>query len=555
MDAHLFRRFCEAAEPLLVGSRIEKLQEAAPALLVISLYGHGQKRQLCLRHGRKEPFCFFSSRRLTAGAAPTAAVMRLRKYAVGRRIAASVPQFCQRRLWLLLSGQPEKPGGALAKGFALWLLLDLRQGASLHFQLPEGTELPVGALPLPPEPDSPAWPEPAGLSAALADWRSWPVLTPALRRSLSLLEDPEQWALLQDLACGGGDIFLALERGDTADDDKKAVRGISAWPLPQPLKVGLEENAGSEVLALVERAAQWLVLAPLAQAEESRRSRPAQRRLRQIERLLQKLEAEETRLKAMSARQAEAQAIAANLWRLDADLHVESLELAADEDTRQGELQIRLDVGQSLRANMERLFHMARRGKRGLELLGLRRAALAAEACALRRELALPRGGASAQGQKAAPAVPPAPASPAGLPRRVQAFVSEDGFQLWRGRDAQGNLALLRKAAPCDIWLHAEGGPGAHVLIRRAHASQETPERTLEQAGCLAACKSWRRDAASALILYAEARHVRPLRGASPGTVRIDKVLATREVAVDAGLEARLAAASQADSEERQAVG
>uniref|UniRef100_UPI00262B2FE0 NFACT RNA binding domain-containing protein n=1 Tax=uncultured Desulfovibrio sp. TaxID=167968 RepID=UPI00262B2FE0 len=142
------------------------------------------------------------------------------------------------------------------------------------------------------------------------------------------------------------------------------------------------------------------------------------------------------------------------------------------------------------------------------------------------------------------PEQPPAPgrgAAPRDLPPHVRAFRSDDGFQLLRGRDARGNAALLRKAAPGDIWLHAEGGPGAHVLIRRAHAGQEVPERTLEQAGCLAACKSWRRDAASARILYAEARHVRPLRGAATGTVRVDRVLTTREVPVDPALEARLA--------------
>ena len=199
MDAHLFRRFCEGAGPLLLGSRIEKLQEAGPGLLVLSLYGNGQKRQFCLRHDRKEPFCFFAGSRLTAGAAPSAAVMRLRKHAVGRRIGALVPQFCQRRLWLLLAGNAEKEGGALPAGTALWLLLDLREGASLHFQQTEGAERTDSALPLPPEPDTPEWPEPAQLPEALAHWRDWPVLSPALRRSLVHMEEPDQWALMEDL--------------------------------------------------------------------------------------------------------------------------------------------------------------------------------------------------------------------------------------------------------------------------------------------------------------------------------------------------------------------
>lgn len=543
MDAHLFRRFCEAALPQLLGSRVEKLQEAAPGLLVLSLYGTGGKRQFCLRHDRKEPFCFFAGSRLTSGAAPSAAVMRLRKYAVGRRIASAVPQFCQRRLWLLLSGTAEKEGGALPAGTALWLLLDLREGASLHFQRPEvpqRAEAQTGT-PLPPEPDAPEWPGPAQLPEALAHWRDWPVLSPALRRSLAHMEEPDQWALMEDLRAGGGDVFLYARAG--APD---VVRAVAAWPLPPELRAGLVEASGEDVLALVERAATSLVLGRLAEAAEAGRARPVQRRLRKLEKLLEKLDAEEARLKAMISRQEDALALSANLWRWPADFRAEVVELAPAGETEGAEggalRRIRLDGRHSVRANMERLFHAARRGKRGLELLAPRRQALLEEAASLRE--ALGEGGPAlpATGDRAPTAAPVAAARviPRELPKRVQAFVSEDGFLLLRGRDARGNQAVLRKAAPGDIWLHAEGGPGAHVIIRRAHAGQEVPERTLEQAGCLAACKSWRRDAASARILYAEARHVRPLRGAAPGTVRMDRILATREVAVDPELESRL---------------
>lgn len=546
MDAHLFRRFCEAALPLIEGSRIEKLQEAGPALLAVTLYGKGEKRRLCLRHDRKEPFCFLTRARLTAAAPPDAAVMRLRKYAVGRRIAACVPQFWQRRLWLLLSGNAEREGGALPAGVALWLLLDLREGASLHFQTP-GTEQAC----LPPEPDTPHWPAPEALPDALAHWRDWPVLTPALRRSLAHLEAPEQWALLEDLRAGGGDVFLYAE---AAPDNGTAppVRAVSAWPLPPALRGDLRERSGDDVAELVEQAARHLVLARLAEAETAQRAKPLQRRLRRIERLLKTLGEEEKRLRAMTGRQADALALRAHLWRWDADLRAPFVTLPPEGEDDAGGTpdggeagrRIRLDPRHSLRANMERMFHAAKRGRRGLELLEPRRAALLDEAEQLRRALAGSAPPPAAPGDGTQTAHRPASdraAPPRDLPPHVLAFCSDDGFQLLRGRDAKGNAALLRKAAPGDIWLHAEGGPGAHVLIRRAHAGQEVPERTLEQAGCLAACKSWRREAASARILYAEARHVRPLRGAPTGTVRVDRVLTTREVPVDPALEARLA--------------
>ena len=126
------------------------------------------------------------------------------------------------------------------------------------------------------------------------------------------------------------------------------------------------------------------------------------------------------------------------------------------------------------------------------------------------------------------------------LPKNVQMFISSDGFVLLRGRDSKGNLAARKLAAPHDIWLHAENGPGSHVIIRRAHGGQEVPPRTLDEAGALAACKSWQRDAARARIQYAEVRHVKPMRNAPAGTVRIDKSLPSREVSVDLALEETL---------------
>ena len=126
------------------------------------------------------------------------------------------------------------------------------------------------------------------------------------------------------------------------------------------------------------------------------------------------------------------------------------------------------------------------------------------------------------------------------LPKSVQLFVSSDGFALLRGRDAKGNLAVRKLAAPHDIWLHAENGPGSHVIIRRTHGGQDVPVSTLDEAGSLAASKSWQKDAARARIQYAEVRHVKPMRNAPAGTVRIDKVLASREVPVDATLEEKL---------------
>lgn len=523
MDAHLFRRFCDTLLPLLAGARLEKLQEPAPDMLTLTFYGAGRKRQLCLRFGRKEPFCFLTEHRISAGHAPSARLMRLRKYTADRRVAACVAHCWQRRLWLLLGkSAPADPGTLLT-----WLLLDLREGPSLHF-------LDVQAAP---ETEDARWPAPAELAQARRDWRQWPVLTPALRRSLEHLEEPEQWALLEDLRAGGGDVFLYRAAS--------GIRAVSAWPLPPSLRGELREESGPDALSLLEQAGQSLVLERLAEEQATAAALPLTRRGRKLERLLEKLREEEARLERMRAAQADALALRENLWRWPPELRAPGVSVPAGEHGPARE--IRLDPRLTVREVMERLFHTARRGQRGLEHLALRRADLHAEAAALERARQESMAGAVTGNVKDATASGPRGATattgfalPGGLPKNVQLFISEDGFALLRGRDAKGNLAARKLAAPHDIWLHADNGPGAHVIIRRAHGGQTVPERTLDQAGGLAACKSWQRDAARARIIYAEARHVKALRNAPAGTVRVDRVFASREVPVDHELEIRL---------------
>ncbi|SCM73239.1 NFACT RNA binding domain-containing protein [Desulfovibrio sp. 86] len=630
MDAHLFRRLCEDLTPQLTGARIEKLQEPAPGLLALTWYGGGRKRQLCLRYARKEPFCFLSASRITAGKAPSAQIMRLRKYASGRRIASCVVRFCDRQLWLLLAGGDSAlmadsggKGSAAEASRLAWLLLDLREGPSLHFLSEDEA----------PEEEAPDWPGPDTLAQALQDWRAWSVLTPALRRTLTCLEEPEQWALVEDLRAGGGDVFcygpalpeaaeisvdgadgqftggqfpgwqlpggqfpdaqfsgmapavdaaapassgLFAGRASSSIRAIHSIRAVSAWPLPPQQRAALltdderasglvlREECGADVLGLTEKAGQDMVLARLAGEQAREAALPLDRRGRKLAKLLDKLREEERRLTGMTEAQADALALQENLWQWPAEYRALSVTVAAGAHGPARE--IRLDPRRNVREEMARLFHTARRGWRGLEHLVQRRGALEQEMAAIaraRRDSLLGAGstqtgggqtlsGQAISGQttsgkagsgKAGGAGPLAGAAagmPTALPKNVQLFISSDGFALLRGRDAKGNLAARKLAAPHDIWLHAENGPGSHVIIRRTHGGQDVPVSTLDEAGSLAASKSWQKDAARARIQYAEVRHVKPMRNALAGTVRIDKVLASREVPVDATLEEKL---------------
>ncbi len=545
---------------------MEKIQEPTEGLLAVMIYSGGRKRQLCLRFGRKDPFCFVTAQRISVGRAPSAPIMRLRKYAAGRRIVACVPQWSERRLWLLLGGGADAVNSSAADAdstaqpLLTWLLLDLREGPSLKFLADADA----------PEEDQPPWPEPEQLAAALQDWRQWAVLTPALRRTLVCLDEPEQWALLEDLRLGGGDLFCygaehpksdhpdtppalarPLDDGDESlPTQPRPVLAISAWPLPPALQQALlgkdaaastvQEFCGANALALTEMAGQDIVLSRLALDQAREAAQPLDRRVRKLTKLLDKLREEESRLGGMMACQADALALQGELWRWPAEYRAASVRV--DEGPHGPAREIKLDLRRSVREEMARLFHTARRGQRGMEHLADRRTTLEAELASLRQArhdslLGATAGNAeeSASGSRVAGS-----GLAATLPKNVQMFISSDGFVLLRGRDSRGNLAARKLAAPHDIWLHAENGPGSHVIIRRAHGGQEVPPRTLDEAGALAASKSWQRDAARARIQYAEVRHVKPMRNAPAGTVRIDKSLPSREVAVDLALEEKL---------------
>lgn len=240
----------------------------------------------------------------------------------------------------------------------------------------------------------------------------------------------------------------------------------------------MKEESGPDVLSLLERAGQSLVLERLAKDKAVAAALPLTRRGRKLDRLLDKLREEEARLTAMRAARTDALALRENLWRWPADLRAPLVNLP---ETEHGPARdIRLDPRYTVREAMERLFHTARRGQRGLEHLAQRRAALEAEAAALKRARRESLAGIS--GDDAGEAASAAGSGeamrrplPGGLPKNVQLFISEDGFALLRGRDAKGNLAARKLAAPHDIWLHADNGPGSHVIIRRAHGGQPCP--------------------------------------------------------------------------------
>ena len=134
-------------------------------------------------------------------------------------------------------------------------------------------------------------------------------------------------------------------------------------------------------------------------------------------------------------------------------------------------------------------------------------------------EAALPAVGLTPQERQRQP--------PRSRPLRI---VSEDGFVILVGRNSWQNEELtFHLAQSDDVWLHAQGMAGAHVVIRSE--GRDVPERTLIQAAELAARHSAARKERSVRVDHTLRKNVRRPRGGKPGQViyRGEKTLVVRQ--------------------------
>ncbi len=108
---------------------------------------------------------------------------------------------------------------------------------------------------------------------------------------------------------------------------------------------------------------------------------------------------------------------------------------------------------------------------------------------------------------------------------RTLRYLTEDNLVVLAGRSARQNESLsLKTARPHDLWFHARGCPGSHVVLRlpEAGGAPETFQRSVLQAAALAAHLSAARGGGKVAVDYTEARHLRRPKGAPPGLVLYD---------------------------------
>ncbi len=100
-------------------------------------------------------------------------------------------------------------------------------------------------------------------------------------------------------------------------------------------------------------------------------------------------------------------------------------------------------------------------------------------------------------------------------------FVSTDGFPIFVGRNAQENDELTFGLAKSDdLWLHARGTPGSHVVVRLGKGA-EPPVETLRDAATLALLYSDLKKSGKGEVIYTRRKWVKKAKGQAPGAVLV----------------------------------
>lgn len=96
-------------------------------------------------------------------------------------------------------------------------------------------------------------------------------------------------------------------------------------------------------------------------------------------------------------------------------------------------------------------------------------------------------------------------------------------YEVRVGKSASSNDELLRISKKDDIWLHARGVAGSHVVIPLNKSQQLPPPDVLEYAAGVAAFFSKAKGSSLVPVIFTRKKYVRKSKGMAPGAVLVDK--------------------------------
>lgn len=109
-------------------------------------------------------------------------------------------------------------------------------------------------------------------------------------------------------------------------------------------------------------------------------------------------------------------------------------------------------------------------------------------------------------------------------------LVQFEGYEIWIGKNAKGNDAMLKLAGKNDLWFHARGYAGSHIIVRRK--GNERPELVIAYAARLAAENSKAKTQKIVPVYCVERKFVTKPKKADTG-----EVVVLKDTVVDAVLD------------------
>ncbi len=105
---------------------------------------------------------------------------------------------------------------------------------------------------------------------------------------------------------------------------------------------------------------------------------------------------------------------------------------------------------------------------------------------------------------------------------KIKKFISSTGIEILVGQDDFSNDELtFRVSHPNDIWMHVNGAPGSHVVLRCGEAKVKPDRGSLLEAAGLAAYFSKMRDGGKVAVHHCLIKQVAKPPKAKPGSVTI----------------------------------
>jgi predicted ribosome quality control (RQC) complex YloA/Tae2 family protein len=97
-----------------------------------------------------------------------------------------------------------------------------------------------------------------------------------------------------------------------------------------------------------------------------------------------------------------------------------------------------------------------------------------------------------------------------------------DGFVVFQGKDAASNEHLtLEIANEDDIWMHAKGVPGSHVIIK---VKDKVPTETTIKRVAMIAAKNSKSTEDMVKVVYCKKKYVTKESGMNTGQVKVDYI-------------------------------